>query len=192
MRYGNVLQDNFAHDVIRYSTLDHEPYQCVVSVDSTGDYTELYEPVSDPLIARYLQLRSRLPSARQRSPLLNPLMSMSPLLRKIYAAIPFAPNLTAPEFLPTKQLMLLDILRDKFPYHRILFSDFSSLPDAVPGINAPVVQTRYEGEVSLGCSEPRLFPLCFDRDYRKLTSAETIRCLADGGLYDVPCATRIL
>lgn len=142
-------QDNFAHDVVRYSTLDHEPYQCVVSVDSTGDYTELYELVNDPLIKRYLSLRSRLPTPSQRrSPLLNPLLSASPLLRKIYAAIPFAPNLTPPEFIPTKQLMLLDVLRDKFPYHRILMSDFSELPDAIPGITAPVVQTRYEGEVS--------------------------------------------
>lgn len=118
-------------------------------MDSTGDYTELYEPVTDPLIARYLRLRSRAPSpTRRKSALLNPLLSASPILRKVLAAVPFAPNLTAPEFLPTKQLMLLDILRDKFPAHRILFSDFSSLPDAIPGENAPVVQTRYEGEVS--------------------------------------------
>ena len=118
-------------------------------MDSTGDYTELYEPVTDPLIARYLRLRSRAPSpTRRKSALLNPLLSASPILRKVIAAVPFAPNLTAPEFLPTKQLMLLDILRDKFPAHRILFSDFSSLPDAIPGENAPVVQTRYEGEVS--------------------------------------------
>lgn len=52
--------------------------------------------------------------------------------------------------------MLLDILRDKFPAHRILFSDFSSLPDAIPGTNAPVVQTRYEGEVSTFVVEVRL------------------------------------
>lgn len=105
--------------------------------------------MTDPLIARYLRLRAKVPSpTRRKSPLLNPLLSASPLLRKIFATVPFAPNLTQPEFLPTKQLMLMDILRDKFPAHRILFSDFSSLPDAIPGENAPVVQTRYEGEAS--------------------------------------------
>ena len=125
-------------------------FRSVVSVDSTGDFTELYEPVTDPLIARYLRLRARTPDPRRRrSPLLNPILSASPLLRKIFAAVPFAPNLTPPEFLPTKQLMLLDVLRDKFPAHRILFSDFSSLPDAIPGKTAPVVQTRYEGEVRI-------------------------------------------
>lgn len=45
--------------------------------------------------------------------------------------------------------MLLDVLREKFPGHRLLMADFSSLPDAVKGGTAPVVQTRYEGEVSL-------------------------------------------
>lgn len=141
-------QDNFAHDVVRYTTLDHEPLQCVVSIDSTGDYTELYEPITDPLISRYLTLRQKLPSNTHRlSPALSPLLAASPLLRKIAALVPFAPNLSEREFLPTKQLMLLDILRDKFPAHRVLFSDFSSLPDAIPGVCAPVVQTRYEGEV---------------------------------------------
>lgn len=148
-------QDNFAHDVIRYTTLDHEPLQCLVSIDSSGDFTELYEPVTDPLIARYLELRAKTPEYQRRpSPLLNPILAASPLLRSIFSAIPFAPNLTAPEFLPTKHLMLLDILRDKFPAHRVLFSDFSSLPDTIPGVNAPVVQTRYEGEVSPNCWHP--------------------------------------
>lgn len=130
---------------MRYSNLTHQPYQCFVSVDSAGDYTELYEPVTDPLIARYLALRARTPAPR--SPALNPVMDASPLLRKVWSAMPFAPNLTRPEFVPTKQLMLLDVLRDKFPRHRMVMSDFSSLPDAIPGEMAPVVQTRYEGEV---------------------------------------------
>ncbi|KAK4055851.1 hypothetical protein OIO90_003106 [Microbotryomycetes sp. JL221] len=164
--------DNFAHDVVRYTTLDHEPYQCVVSIDSTGDYTELYEPVSDPLIKRYLDLRSHAPTtSNRRSPAVNRLLDASPLLRKIYASIPFAPNLTTSEFIPTKQLMLLDVLRDKFPAHRILFSDFSSLPDAIPGKTAPVVQTRYEGE-TVACTtylvQPGFFDIFFPTDFHLL------------------------
>ncbi|SCV70325.1 BQ2448_1719 [Microbotryum intermedium] len=163
--------DNFAHDVVRHSTEDHEPYQCIVSVDSTGDYTELYEPVTDPLIRRYLTLRSRLPSHQRTSPSLNRLMSASPMLRKLYSILPFVPNLTKPEFLPTKQLMLLDVLRNKFPAHRLLMSDFSSLPDAIPGHNAPVVQTRYEGE-TVACTtylvQPGFFDIFFPTNFHLL------------------------
>lgn len=143
-------QDNFPHDVVRYTTDTHEPMQCVVSIDASGDYSELYEPVHDPLIARYLSLRSKLPSSRARaspSPVIHPLLAQSTLLRSIYSTIPFAPNLTAPEFVPTRQLELLEILRDKFPNHRVLMSDFDTLPEAIEGVNAPVVQTRYAGEV---------------------------------------------
>jgi hypothetical protein len=145
-------QDNLSHDVVRYTTDTYEPLQCVVSVDAAGDYTELYEPVSDPLLARYLSLRSRLPSSRARSHpsrAIPALLAKFPLLRRLYATIPFAPNLTKPEFVPTRQLELLEILRDKFPNHRLLMSDFETLPDAIEGVNAPVVQTRYAGEVGL-------------------------------------------
>lgn len=135
--------------MIRYTTDTHEPLQCTISIDSVGDYNELYAPVEDPLITRYLSLRSQLPStsSSRESRALNPLLASSPLLRKIYSSMPFAPNLTKPEFIPTRQLQLLEVLRDKFPNHRVLMSDFDKLPDAVTGVNAPVVQTRYQGEV---------------------------------------------
>jgi len=35
-------------------------------------------------------------------------------------------------------------LQKYFPAHKLLLSDFHTLPDAVTGINAPVVQTRYQ------------------------------------------------
>ena len=152
--FGAGAQDNLSHDVVRYTTDTYEPLQCVVSVDAAGDYTELYEPVSDPLLARYLSLRSRLPSSRARSHpsrAIPALLAKFPVLRRLYATIPFAPNLTRPEFVPTRQLELLEILRDKFPNHRLLMSDFETLPDAIEGFNAPVVQTRYAGEVGSVC-----------------------------------------
>lgn len=40
-------------------------------------------------------------------------------------------------------MQFFDILDSYFPAHRLIASDFSVLPDAVPGLNAPVVQTRY-------------------------------------------------
>lgn len=46
--------DNLAHDVVRYSTNTLQPYQAIVSIDSTGDMHELWEPVQDEKIIRYL------------------------------------------------------------------------------------------------------------------------------------------
>ncbi|KAJ9117586.1 hypothetical protein QFC22_004436 [Naganishia vaughanmartiniae] len=154
--------DNFAHDMIRYNLETLEPMQAVVTIDATGDFSLLYEPVTDPVIRRYLGYRrlvsgnnatnasgpfssSHLPVSA--TPPINPLLLSSPLLRKIYTSLPFAPNLSAPEFIPTKQILFLEKLREALPFHRLLVSDFDSLPDAVAGRNGPVVQTRYGGEM---------------------------------------------
>ncbi|GAA5871839.1 hypothetical protein JCM16303_000894 [Sporobolomyces ruberrimus] len=171
--------DNFAHDVIRYTTDTHEPVQCTISIDASGDYNELYSPVEDPLINRYLSLRSQLPStsSSRESRALNPLLASSSLLRKVYSAMPFAPNLTKPEFIPTRQLQLLEVLRDKFPNHRVLMSDFDKLPDAVAGVNAPVVQTRYQGE-TVPCTtylvQPGFFDIFFPTDFEALREMYTL------------------
>ncbi|GAA6062918.1 hypothetical protein JCM10212_007149 [Sporobolomyces blumeae] len=171
--------DNFAHDVVRYTTDTHEPLQCTISVDASGDYNELYAPVTDPLIARYLSLRSQLPSTSPSRPsrAMNPLLSASSVLRKLYATLPFAPNLTRPEFIPTRQLELLEKLRDKFPKSRVVMSDFDRLPDAVEGVNAPVVQTRYQGE-TVPCTtylvQPGFFDIFFPTDFRALQEMYTL------------------
>lgn len=141
--------------MIRYDLETLEPLQAVVSVDATGDYSLLYEPVTDPVIRRYLGYRrlvagntessSSIPSTA--GPPVNPLLLKSPLLRKIYTSLPFAPNLSPPEFIPTKQMLFLEKLRETLPFHRLLVSDFDALPEAVKGRNGPVVQTRYNGEM---------------------------------------------
>jgi len=41
-------------------------------------------------------------------------------------------------------MQFFDILREYFPHHQLLASDFNALPDTVKGMNAPVVQTRYQ------------------------------------------------
>ena len=152
-------QDNFAHDMIRYDMTTMTPLQAVVCIDGSGDFSLLYEQVTDPLIRRYLGYRRHVnypysPTSltslwkKSANPLpLNPLLAASPLLRKIYNAMPFAPNLSPPEFLPTKQMVFLERLRDRLPGHRLLVSDFDALPDAVEGKNGPVVQTRYGGDM---------------------------------------------
>jgi hypothetical protein len=132
------LQDNLSHDMIRYNIKTLTPLQAIVSIDSSGDFTLLYEPVTDPLLSRVLSYRRLLPP----SPSTIPPLPVSSFLRSIYASLPFAPNLSAPDFIPTKAVSFLERLRDKLPGHRLLVADFSELPDTVEGRNGPVVQTR--------------------------------------------------
>ncbi|KAG2174520.1 hypothetical protein INT44_006783 [Umbelopsis vinacea] len=151
---GMEVIDNFAHDLIRYDTETMQPFQALVSVDDEGNYSEIYEPVgSDPLIARYLALRK---STMYRTPVLN-----HHLLQRIINMFPFSPNLSAPEFIPTKLLLLLETLNKRFPKHRLVLSDFSSLPNAIEGVDAPVVQTRYKGSM-VPCSTYMVQPGWFD------------------------------
>ncbi|KAG6865137.1 hypothetical protein C0991_004874 [Blastosporella zonata] len=139
--------DNFAHDVVRYDLKTLEPYQGVVTVDSQGDFETTYTPVSDPLIIEFLHLRRRL---KHSSPV-SRLLRSSNILRKLYMSMPFAPNLSKEEYIPTRLLSLLRTLRNYFPRHRLLLSDFSSLPETISGINAPVVQTRFRN-ITVPCS----------------------------------------
>jgi hypothetical protein len=164
--------DNLSHDVVRYTLDDDTPLQCLIEIDEKGDFAEVYEPVTDPLIRRFLNIRRTI---RRHNPYahstLSPYLSHNNTLRKIYSALPFAPNLSKPDFLPTQSLLLLDVLKNKFPAHRILMSDFDELPDTVPGRLAPVVQTRYEGQ-SVTCSTYLVsqgwFDIFFPTDFRFL------------------------
>ena len=124
-----------------------QPYQGVVTIDSEGDFDMLYTPVTDPLITDFLELRHHL-----NHPIpVNTLLRASHTLRKMYLSLPFSPNLSMEEFIPTRLLSLLRTLRHYFPRHRLLLSDFSSLPDTIPGLNAPVVQTRFRN-TTVPCS----------------------------------------
>ena len=136
-------QDNFAHDMIRYDLNTLEPLQAIVSIDSTGDFTLLYEHMSDPLISRVLSYRRLLQPSPSTRPTISPILLASSALRRIYSSLPFAPNLSRPDFIPTKAVLFLERLRKRLPNHRLLVADFSELPEATPGRNGPVVQTRY-------------------------------------------------
>ncbi|KAI8915138.1 S-adenosyl-L-methionine-dependent methyltransferase [Entophlyctis helioformis] len=146
--------DNFAHDVVRYDIATNEPRQGVVLVGDDGNYLEAYEPLTDPLIKRYLDVRSQ---AGYQSPVLSPSLRV----RAQRALLPFAANMTEPEFVPTMALVLMDRLATFFPNHRLVIADFDRLPDAVPGVDAPVVQTRYQGKM-VACSTYLVQPGWFD------------------------------
>ncbi|KAJ3195726.1 hypothetical protein HK101_011238 [Irineochytrium annulatum] len=141
--------DNFPHDLVRYDLKTGTPVQGVVTTEKDGDYTEEFQRLSDPLIARFLEIRSR---CGVESEALR-----YPFLRKLRQSLPFAPNLTDKEFLPTMAMRFLEQLHTCFPNHRLILSDFDSLPDAIPGLSAPVVQTSRGGLTS---SFPRTFLFC--------------------------------
>jgi hypothetical protein len=135
------MQDNLPHDVLRYNLRTLEPYQGYVAIDENRDFHSFYTKVTDPLISSYIDLRKKM----AHPPPLPRILQSSSALRNFYSALPFAPNLSQPEYIPTCLISLLRTLRTHFPRHRLLLSDFSSLPDTIPGFNAPVVQTRYRG-----------------------------------------------
>ena len=131
--------DNFAHDSIRYNPITEQPHQGSVLIDSSGDFYEFYSQDIDPVASRYLRVRHDAASQPFNHPVMGPRWK-----RAIKARLPFAANLTVPEFIPTRLMQFFEILQRYFPMHHLLASDFNALPDAIKGINAPVVQTRYQ------------------------------------------------
>jgi hypothetical protein len=134
--------DNFGHDAIRYDPFTEEPLQGMVLIDNDGEFYEFYTREIDPVASRFLEVRA----AACSRPFAHPLSSPR-LLRQIRARLPLAPNLTMPEYVPTRLMQFFDILHDYFPRHQLLASDFHYLPNAIKGYNAPVVQTRYKRQV---------------------------------------------
>ena len=135
--------DNFSHDCLRYDPTTEQPLQGSVLIDEDGRFWEFYEPNLDPLVSRFLRIR-KAASRHQppQTPVSNPYYPN--WARRLRHELPFAPNLTVPEYLPTRLLQFFDILATYFPHHRLLLSDFTQLPTVVPGQNAPIVQTRYK------------------------------------------------
>jgi Putative S-adenosyl-L-methionine-dependent methyltransferase len=131
--------DNFAHDCIRYDYVTEEPMQGSVLIDEDNDFYEFYSHGLDPLAARFFRVRHAATGGQYPVP-----YPTNGLLRYIKANLPFAANLSDAEYVPTRLMQFFDILEKYFPGHRLLTSDFRALPEAVKGLNAPVVQTRYE------------------------------------------------
>jgi hypothetical protein len=131
--------DNFAHDCIRYDPVTEAPLQGHALVDAQGDFYEFYLHDLDPLAARFFRVRHAATGGAYPRP-----YPTNPLLRYLNAKMPFAPNLTSPEYIPTRLMQFFDVLEKYFPAHKLVSSDFHSLPQAIKGLNAPVVQTRYK------------------------------------------------
>jgi hypothetical protein len=131
--------DNFAHDCIRYDPVTEAPLQGHALIDGQGDFYEFYLHDLDPLAARFFRVRHAATGGAYPRP-----YPTNPMLRYLNAKMPFAPNLTSPEYIPTRLMQFFDVLEKYFPAHKLVSSDFHSLPQAIKGLNAPVVQTRYK------------------------------------------------
>lgn len=157
--------DNFAHDCLRYDLATEQPLQGVVLLAANGDMFEFYEPQLDPEVARFLRVRDA--ATEGRYPLPYP---SSRLLRSLkHNLLPFAPNLSPPEYVPTRLMAFFDVLEKYFPAHRLVTSDFHSLPDTIAGLNAPIVQTRFQRRpvpVSTPLVHQGYFDIMFPTDFR--------------------------
>jgi hypothetical protein len=173
---------------VRYDYQTLEPYQGIVTIDEDREFGMHYERVRDPLVASFLSLRQRL-----NYPPVLPRLLQYPAIRNIYNTLPLVPNLSPPEYIPTRLLSLLSTLRRHFPRHRLLLSDFSSLPDTIPGVNAPVVQTRYRNTTvptSTLLVHQGYFDIFFPTDFERLR--EMYECvLQQPALHDDPAPGRV-
>ncbi|KAK0630169.1 S-adenosyl-L-methionine-dependent methyltransferase [Bombardia bombarda] len=156
--------DNFAHDVIRYDVATETPMQGTVLIGEEGDFFEFYSPNLDPVAARFFRVRDAATDGRYKLP-----YPTSRVGKWLATNRPFAPNLSQPEYIPTRLMQFFDVLGKYFPAHRLLTSDFHSLPDPVPGLNAPIVQTRYRRRpvpVTTPLVHQGYFDIMFPTDFR--------------------------
>ncbi|KAJ3334610.1 hypothetical protein HDU91_002641, partial [Kappamyces sp. JEL0680] len=141
--------DNLSHDLVRYDTDSKEAYQGVVCIND-GDFEQVFHELADEALKSYLAIRS---ATGYVSPVLT--SSIFNLLS------PLRSNLTDPEYVPTNAYLLLQKICTMFPNHNLLLSDFNRLPDSIPGVDAPVVQTRFQSSM-VPCSTYLVQPGYFD------------------------------
>ncbi|TWU75346.1 hypothetical protein ED733_006973 [Metarhizium rileyi] len=156
--------DNFSHDCIRYDVATEEPLQGHVLIDGDGDMYEFYVRELDPVAARFFRVRHAATAGDYPRPYPG-----NAALRWLSARMPLAANLSRAEYIPTRLMQFFDVLERHFPAHRLLTSDFDHLPQAVRGLNAPVVQTRYHRKmvpVTTPLVHQGYFDILFPTDFR--------------------------
>ena len=128
--------DNFSHDLVRYNFQTQQPEQAVVVIDAKGEMYTTWTKELDDLASRFLSARDAACNFQYPHPL-TPKSRWGKKKQKT--------GYTEPEYIPTRLLQFLEVLSNNFPAHRLLLSDFHSLPDTCSPttLNAPVVQTRY-------------------------------------------------
>ncbi|KAF2001165.1 DUF185-domain-containing protein [Amniculicola lignicola CBS 123094] len=154
--------DNFAHDALKYDLSTAEPYQSHVVIDNRGEMFEYYSRNLDPLARQFLERRYA-----TCEDYAHPLQG-SKMIHHLRSLIPFQGTLSKPEYIPTRLMQFFYILYQKFPFHKLITSDFHKLDHTIEGINAPVVQTRYKREmipVSTPLVHQGYFDILFPTDF---------------------------
>lgn len=185
--------DNFAHDLIRYDNTTGQPHEGQVLVDKHGDFYEFFSPELSYYSNAYLQLREngkhsvlnesntmggKLKTMKSLIPFtdkdhIHPLLQSSSKLKLKNTILPFKDNLTPGEFIPTRLLQFFNILKNKFPNHSLICSDFDQLSNNIGGYhNSPVVQTILKDrmiDVTTYMTYQGFFDIMFPTDF-KVTS----------------------
>ena len=161
--------DNLSHDLLRFCCETKRPLQARV-IESDQDYEEVYELATDNLILQYLDAHSRVNLG---------LTDPNHWTIRMQQRFPFAPNMTQKQFIPTQCLSLLQILKTYFPRHQLILSDFDKLPNAIEGMNGPVVQTMMDGQM-IPCTtylvKPGWFDIFFPTEFDHLRKLYQDQC----------------
>lgn len=179
--------DNLSHDVVRYDIETRKPYQGYVVIDEHNDFKEFFTPELDPLTSEFLQLREQ--STYPINKLSNhPMNKLYPYMKIRDMMNPLRNGLSDPEYIPTRLFQLFKVLRDYFPQHSILASDFSHFDKSktILGYNSPTVQTMYQDNMvntDTYMVEQGYFDIMFPTDfkvmneiYQKVTGKESKTC----------------
>lgn len=160
--------DNLSHDVVRYDIDTKQPYQGYVVIDEHNDMHEYYSPELEKWTKEFLKLReeSNFPISKLRG---HPLNQFYPWMKLRNMLNPLRNNLSEPEYIPTRLFQLFTILKDYFPEHQIIASDFSHFDKTIAGYNSPTVQTMYQDNMVNTDSymvEQGYFDIMFPTDFR--------------------------
>jgi hypothetical protein len=157
----NLPQDKISFDIKPDGTI---PMQGVVLTNENARFSmaqpvfvEAYEPVSDLWVQKTLEIMDKIgykhPSLQY---LLNRNLPWNFIRQEFFSFmhkfLPEWQDSLASEFIPTMIVKLLHKLLHFFPKHELLLSDFSELPNTIPGhAFSPVVQTNCSGQ-TIPCS----------------------------------------
>lgn len=154
---GMELLDNLPQDKLAFMPSGGEsptlvPLQGMVLTNNKARFStsqpvfvEAYEPVQDQWIQNTLNILHQIgyehPSLKyQLQSMMQPRRSFFGFMSKF---LPEMRDPLASEFIPTMIVKLLHVVKRCFPKHLLILSDFSYLPDTIPGhTGSPVVQTH--------------------------------------------------
>lgn len=150
--------DNLAHDSIKYHVGNKQPYQGYVAIDKNNEFKEFFTPELDPLAEEYLELKketqyyqNKIKSVSTYNKIFGGQDIIDPTFEPYWInklrnyLWPFRNKLLVnSEFIPTKSLKLFKILKEYFPNHHLVATDFDKLPNSIfHSYNGPVVQTMF-------------------------------------------------